>query len=163
MTDAEILQAAAEWLRYDASSGTFTAIKSHPRRKAGDVAGFCMANGYIGVSVLGRQFYAHRLAWMFVYGQLPGMKIDHINGIRHDNRIANLREATDIGNAENIRKPHRDSSTGLLGVTFERSSGRYQAQLTSMGKKWCARFATAEEAHAAYLAKKREMHALCTI
>ena len=164
MTDAELLLAASAFIRYEPETGNFYAVRNSSYRKAGAITGFAMKNGYTGVHVFGRQFYAHRLAWLFQSGAMPAMKIDHINGNRKDNRIVNLRLASDVGNAENIRAAHKDSATGLLGVCYEPCSGRYIAQLRSKGRKgWIARFATAEQAHAAYLVKKREMHALCTI
>lgn len=153
-----------EQFAYCPETGLFTKVKAHHRWKQGRPTGWVAANGYVYIHINGSQITAHRLAWFYVHGQWPTRKIDHINGNRTDNRIANLREASDRENAENLRAAHVDNLTGFLGVTFEKKSGRYMAQLNSKGKKvWCKRFATAEEAHAAYLLKKREYHAAATI
>jgi hypothetical protein len=85
------------------------------------------------------------------------MAVDHINGDSLDNRIANLREATPALNAQNRRTPRRGSALGVQGVTAR--WGRYTAQITVRGKQHhLGLFATVDEARAAYVAAKRELH-----
>jgi hypothetical protein len=109
--------------------------------------------------VLGRIYLAHRLAWMYVYGRWPakGLDIDHINGNRQDNRIANLREVTRGQNMQNQRRASSRSTTGLLGVL--RKSRRFAAHITADGRTHClGTFDTPEEAHRVYMDAKSRLH-----
>ena len=117
-------------------------------------------DGYIIVTVSKVQYLAHRIAWLLYHGTWPTKFIDHINGNRSDNRIENLREADSSINAQNVRVARCRS--GLLGVRIRK--GRYEANI-SVGQRsiYLGRFDTAEEAHSAYVNKKREIHAGCTI
>jgi hypothetical protein len=122
-----------------------------------------MTLGYTALCVRGSVIYAHRAAWLYVHGEHPKHAIDHINGDRSDNRIANLRDVPQAINGQNIRTAHIDNSTGLLGVSLEKASGRYMAKVSVRGVTWNKRYDTAEEAHAAYLKHKRAMHEGCTV
>jgi hypothetical protein len=104
-------------------------------------------------------YRAHRLAWLYVHDVWPDDQIDHINGCRDDNRIANLREVTNAQNMQNLHRPHSRNTSGYLGVHFVRERNRWGAQIRDNGRKRnLGHFATAEEASAAYLAAKRELH-----
>lgn len=80
-------------LHYDPDTGIFTWKVFSPGITIGKVAG-AISSGYIRIKVHPSLQYAHRLAWLYVYGYFPEHGTDHINGIKTDNRIANLREAT---------------------------------------------------------------------
>lgn len=107
-----------EWLTYDPESGVFTLNKkTHSRDNTRDLntpLGYKDGRGYIHFSFLGKKYKAHRLAWFYVFGKWPAVNIDHINGIRHDNRICNLREATALENSFN--RHTCNSKTGHRGV-----------------------------------------------
>ncbi|WP_343499664.1 HNH endonuclease [Achromobacter denitrificans] len=153
-------------IRYDPDTGEFwwtTAPDVLPRMK-GKRAGFFEAStGYWRINQGGVTYYAHRLAWLYVYGVMPAHDIDHLNGNRLDNRIANLRDVPRRINTQNRRRPSARSGTGLLGVTAK-PGGRFVAQLTYQGKNlYLGRFSTPEEAHATYLKAKRQLHEGCTI
>lgn len=108
----------------------------------------------------GRMFYAHRLAWLYVHGEWPAAQIDHINGDVDDNRMANLRLATNAQNAQNRRSTSRNRA-GRVGVTYDRRSGRrpWRARIMTDGRMVSlGHFATADEAVAAYEEAKRRMH-----
>ena len=115
-------------LSYDPDSGIF-AWRIRPCRNVfiGDRAGAKGDKGYIRIQIQGRVYMAHRLAWLCVHGRWPAQEIDHINGERDDNRIANLREATREINGQNMHGPKRGNRTGYLGVGKRR--GRYRAQI----------------------------------
>ena len=147
-----------EVLNYDAETGIFTWLaRTRNRVAVGDVAGSPDRYGYLRIKIDGRIHSAHRLAWLYVHGEWPKDQLDHINGIRTDNRITNLREATNAENGHNRRKPHSNNTTGYLGV--KRDRGRFQALIRLDGKqRYLGLFDTPEAAHAAYLEAKRRLH-----
>jgi hypothetical protein len=120
--------------------------------------------GHLAVQVDAYNHYVHRLAWLHYYGEWPKEQIDHINGDKHDNRIANLRDVPRGHNQQNFRKPNRNNTSGFLGVSWFRKTGRWTASITVDGRRKCiGYYATKEDAYAAYVAAKRRLHAGCTI
>jgi len=89
--------------------------------------------GYRQVVIDGRPYKAHRVAWFIVWGGWPKAQIDHINGIRNDNRLTNLREATPTENNRNVRR-RRNNSSGVAGVWFEARSGKWVAVIKIAGR-----------------------------
>jgi len=153
-------------LSYSHESGQFTWIVAPSNfMRPGDKAGFeNPQNHYVSIKIGKKMARAHKLAWLYHYGEMPDRQIDHINGIRSDNRIANLRLATPSENAQNKRKCGTRNSTGYLGATFHKQSGKFQAQIKYDGKaRHLGLYKTAEEASAVYLKTKREHHPFCTI
>jgi hypothetical protein len=128
--------------------------KSNKRHATGSRAG-TLSRGYWLIYVDGRQFFAHRLAWLYHYGHAPAYQIDHINLCRSDNRIANLREANHAEN--NINKgPNKNNRHGTKGVSPQ--NGRWIAQIKkNYVNHFLGSFDTPEEAHRAYLAKAKEL------
>ena len=111
---------------------------------------------YRYIKILGRRYAAHRLAWLYVTGEWPKEQVDHVNGNGLDNRIANLRPATQSQNSSNSRLSHRNK-TGFKGVRFRARTGRFEAYIGTGGKaRHLGTFPTAEEAHEAYLKAARE-------
>jgi hypothetical protein len=144
-------------LSYDAETGRF--VRRVRRTNALKSAGSARSDGYVSIYVDGRAYKAHRLAWFYAYGAWPAQQLDHINGQRSDNRLANLREATHSLNLQNRIKPYANNrSSGLLGVYWHRSQ-RWQARIQVNGKARSLGFhATKEAAHRAYLAAKAKLH-----
>jgi hypothetical protein len=142
-----------ELLDYNPVTGVFRWKRSPAQSvKAGDIAGYDGGNGYRKITIMGRHFRAHHLAWAMVQGEFPAGVIDHINGIRDDNRIVNLRLATRSQNSQN-RRCHRNSRTGLKGVSWRTRERRWQAHIRVAGKLLhLGYFHTPEQAHAAYVA-----------
>jgi hypothetical protein len=103
-----------ELFSFNPETGLFTRIVKRWGFPSGTVAGSKQRNGYVYMLVDRRRYSAHRLAWFWVYGQWPP-GIDHINRVRSDNRIANLRPATPALSAMN-RKPRVDNRSGVTGV-----------------------------------------------
>jgi hypothetical protein len=151
-------------LDYAPDTGVFVwLIRPSKAVKAGTVAG-CLEKriGYITIGIAKHIYKAHRLAWLYVNGQWPEGFIDHINGIKSDNRIANLRIVFADGNSQNIRKPNRRNKSGFMGVIWFQN--KWRASMSVNGKtKWLGDYSTPEEAHQVYLAAKRMYHAACTI
>lgn len=120
--------------------------------------------GYRSIKIKGLQFKEHHLIWFIETGAFPKYELDHINGLRDDNRYENLRDISKELNQQNQRSARVDNKTGFLGVS--KKNGKFYAQISSkrLDKKFSlGYFDTAEEAHLVYLEKKREIHEGCTI
>lgn len=129
---------------------------------AGDRAGMLGANGYRKVRFKGRTLLEHRVIYALVNGFWPVEEIDHLNGVRSDNRICNLRQVSTQVNRQNQRRAHRSSSHGFLGVRVYKK--KFAAVITVDGKACrLGTYSTPEQAHAVYLEAKRRHHAGCTI
>jgi len=123
-----------ELYSYDKDSGVFTRnITVHYNAKAGDIAGTKTKAGYLLISVDGKQYLAHRLAWLYEYGEFPDDSIDHINHDKADNRIENLREADKTENARNVLLTSANTS-GCTGVCWLKDRCRWFAQIKIDGK-----------------------------
>jgi HNH endonuclease len=157
-------QLLREHLNYDPHTGIFTwTKKTRGWNRVGEIAGFWSDKGYRYIRVSGITRAAHRLAWLYVHGRWPTEEIDHIDGDRSNNVIANLREIPKIRQVQNQRKPHKQNKVGFLGVHRTRHH-RYCACISIDGKnKHLGNFATAEEAHVAYIAAKRQLHPFGTL
>lgn len=120
-------------------------------------------NKYVVIYVNKKLHYAHRLAWLYVYGYLPKF-IDHIDSNRSNNILSNLRECTRFQNRQNIKTSTSANKSGYLGVSFNKQKKKYIAELTINNKRYYGgSFLTAEEAHEAYVKLKRKLHEFCTI
>jgi hypothetical protein len=118
-------------LRYEPETGLFYSRitnKSDP---------FTAKNnwGYILIKTHGRTYRAHRLAWLYVYGEFPELQIDHINGVPDDNRIENLRIATLAENMRNLRKKRTGATSQFKGVSRRKGSEKWQAAIRVPGRK----------------------------
>lgn len=151
-----------ELLHYDPETGVFTwRVYRGGRAKAGSIAGCRITSGYLHCSIDKKLYYMHRLAWMYVHGEMPPDMIDHINHVKDDNRIVNLRLADMSLNKQNQKIALSNSSSGLLGVHYHKG---WRAKITINGKQISlGRFNSAESAHEAYVEAKRKYHAGCTI
>jgi hypothetical protein len=126
--------------------------------KAGALAGYRRPDGYVSVAVKGKRYPAHRVAWLMTHGVWPAAQIDHVNGVRDDNRMANLREST---NSENLcnRGSTVNNRTGFKGVCWDKNSRKYKAQIMVRGKiTYLGLFTTPEAAHAAYQSAVYDFH-----
>lgn len=142
-------------LWYHAESGVFRwrfARAAHI--KPWDMAGSKDNHGYIKIMIRQRLFKAHRLAWLYAYGEMPSEQIDHINGVRTDNRIENLRLVSNKHNQENVG-PRSNNSTGFRGVSFNQKSRRYEAYITNNRKKISLGMFESPEIAASVAAEKR--------
>ena len=156
-----------ELLDYSPETGELRWTAARRYGMAGVVAGYTARNRYIYVTVDSYHYLAHRLVWLHIYGEWPVDQIDHLNGDRCDNRAANLRDVSQQVNQQNRRKSQRGSlSPGFLGVHFDRRRQTFIANIkdtTTMKSKYLGAYATAAEAHQAYLEAKRRLHKGCTL
>lgn len=143
---------------YSKETGLFTRLISNNQHKSGEIAGALHHSGYIHIRIGKHKYMAHRLAWLYVYGEFPKDMIYHINGNTSDNRISNLREATRSQNLMNRTRDVVISSSGFRGVNYQEvdSSGYiinkpYKAGIGIDGKYvYIGSYYTAEEASTAY-------------
>lgn len=146
-------------LDYDPETGVFRwKISTSNRAPAGAVSGTDNGVGYIRITIDGRRYYAHRLAWFWVHGEMPTHEIDHADGVRSNNAIRNLRHATHAENGQN-QKLRSTNSSGKAGVSWSKRHGKWVAYIWSLGKKrHLGLFDCAEQASRAYLAAKARLH-----
>lgn len=153
-----------ELLHYDPLTGIFVWIACRLNgKKSGEVAGW-IDNGYVKISIDNKNYRAHRLAWLYVYGVWPTKHIDHRDHHRSNNRIDNLRDVTQTENNQNQLCAYRNNKLGILGVCFHKAVGKYEAKISINNKQISLGFyKTPEDAEQVYLKTKREVHSTCTI
>lgn len=140
-------------------------VDRRSKKTAGKIAGYTTRDGYRRLLFNGKKILVHRLAWFMHFGKWPSKQIDHINGIRDDNRISNLREVPQHVNIQNQRHAQADNiSSGLLGVSWDISTNKWLARI-HVNKKSIriGLFENKEKAHEEYLKAKRKYHDGCTI
>jgi hypothetical protein len=136
-----------EILKYDPDTGKFTwreraetyplplsGIRAFNTRNAGKEVYEEEHRGYGRLSLLGKRYKSHRVAWAMHTGDWPFDQIDHINGIRSDNRIENLRAVTQTENSRNMKRPSNNMS-GVIGVYWDKFARCWTAQIAVSGKK----------------------------
>lgn len=101
--------------------------KSGRVQKAGDEVGTLRSHGYTSIYINGKEYGLHRLAWLYVYGEMPNV-IDHQDGNRSNNAITNLRNTTTKGNGQN-RKIGSNNKSGQVGVCWVKKSNRWWASI----------------------------------
>ena len=150
-----------ELFAYDSSTGLFMrkiATTNKVKATMGMwVPGWLNKAGYTSFRIDGVAWLAHRLAWLYVHGELPseGLWIDHKNGVRDDNRINNLRIVTNSENQLNLSSTNKHSNSRLRGAHWNARLGKYQSEFERDGKRiYLGLFELAEDAHKAHMAAK---------
>ena len=145
---------------YDPSTGLFTRIKGIKGNMAGSVSNCKNVKGYVQIMIDYKNYTAHRLAWLYVYGRWPHEQIDHINRIKNDNRLVNLREATNSENQINIQVRSHNTS-GITGVMRDSRSNKWVAQIIRNNRRYyLGRYGSVHEAAQAVSKKEHELMAL---
>lgn len=144
-----------ELLQYDPETGHFTwRVRTNGRVPAGSRAGSPNRDGYIQIKIGGVLRAAHRLAFLYMTGEIPS-EVDHINRVRDDNQWPNLRPATRRENAGN-KGPQRNNASGHRGVTWHKQHGKWLARGMRDGRMFHLGYFTSLEAAAAVTQKWRE-------
>lgn len=126
-----------EYLRYEPESGKLFWKKAPGKRiKVGAEAGSIGQKGYVIIGLKSKGYKAHRIAWCLVKGSWPAQEIDHINGDRADNRLANLRSVSRAKNQRNQKMPSTNTS-GVVGVCRHNQSSKWRAEIYASGKQVC--------------------------
>jgi len=124
-----------EFLSYDKNTGIFTwNVSTNNSTKIDSKAGYLRKAGYIGIKIDYKTYQAHRLAWLYVYEKFPKGDIDHINRIRNDNRISNLRDVSRSLNLRNSSISKRNTS-GTTGVFWNKGANKWVSHITYGGKE----------------------------
>lgn len=145
-------------LHYEPATGQFTwRVRLSNRATVGKVAGSKDKLGYVQIGIAGVDYKAHRLAWLYMTGELPSMDIDHINGVTGDNQWSNLRHVTHAVNGQNTKSARVNNKSGFLGVVPY--GKRFRAQITLDGwPQHLGYFDDPASAHQAYVSAKRQIH-----
>lgn len=142
-------------LSYDPETGIFTWLIRPRQRVCSNVAG-AMSMGYRLIGIQQQRYRAHRLAWFYMTGEWPTVEVDHINGLKDDNRWANLRLADKQKNQANS-KIRVNNRSGFKGVFRFKGRRKFTARITVNYKTiWLGNFDSAEEAHEAYVTASKE-------
>ena len=123
-----------EAFRYEPETGLLIRRISYKKHRIGKPAGNSKSASYVMVDIDQQRYLAHRLIWLYVYGEWPAGEIDHINGVRSDNRLSNLRVATRSQNSANRPAP-KNNTSGVKGVHWHKQSQKWRVSIEVMGKK----------------------------
>ena len=128
---------AIELFDYNPDTGIFIRlISTNSNIKVGSEAGTLdksKRGGYLRIQADGKKYRLHRLAWLITYGSMPKI-IDHINGIKTDNRICNLRDVEHSDSMKN-RGLQLNSPTSCLGVTWSKPNKKWTSNITVSKKQ----------------------------
>jgi hypothetical protein len=154
-----------ELFYYNEFTGLFIRlVKTSNKTKIREVVGYENINGYIIISINGKEYYAHRLAWLYITGEFPEKGIDHRNTIKHHNWFSNLRKCDDIQNQQNRRTAQSNNLLRLLGVSYDNRFNKFYSRIKVNNKQqFVGYFPTAELAHEAYVTAKRNLHEFNTL
>lgn len=136
----EFTEELIELLEYEPSSGSIKWKEISSNRRRGEyVKTQKTHNGYLTFSFKGRTIYLHKAAWLLHYGEWPPLQVDHINMVKTDNRIPNLRACSNSENNCN-RTVQSNSTTGIKGVSWNKQTQRWNAKIRKDGKTLYSRF-----------------------
>lgn len=126
MMNQEILK---ELLIYDSKTGVFVwKIKPSKKVKVGNIAGTLSLQGYIKIRIFGKEYRAHRLAWLYEYGEFPEGILDHIDQNKLNNSISNLRIVTVSENGHNT-KLYSSNKSGHKNIFWDKRVSKYSVSL----------------------------------
>lgn len=132
-----------EVLVYNRKTGDFHWRVARGRCSVGELAGCSDSRGYLTIKIDGVQHWAHRLAVLYVGGQLPTADVDHKNGVKSDNRWANLRS---VDRSTNLRNQRRAVGK-VFGVAWREDRGKWQARIkVDQVTRYLGHFASYEDA-----------------
>lgn len=145
-------------LNYDPETGIFRWADVQRGYSKGSIAGSPEKKGYIGIKVGKRTYKAHRLAWLYMTGEWPEQFLDHINGIKGDNRWSNLRQANGSENQFNHRV-RSDNTSGIKGVSWSKRRRAWVCSVAIKGKsKYLGQARSLEEARIKVMNGRVMMH-----
>jgi hypothetical protein len=126
-----------ELFEYNPENGNLTWVKKRKyfsKLLLGNIAGTLNDNGYRAVTIKGKTYQIHRIIWLYVHGKFPENVIDHINGIKDDNRLCNLRDCTISENNLNT-KLSKNNVSGIKGIHWNKLKNKWHGQINFNKKK----------------------------
>ena len=130
ITQADVQKVIA----YDPETGAFAWLSNRIKALEGKPVSSINSHGYLRLKLFGKEFLAHRVAFLLVLGRMPTDQVDHINGDRMDNRWVNLREVSNAENCRN-RKVRSDNSSGCMGVSWATGRSKWKADICFEGRR----------------------------
>lgn len=149
-----------ELLSYSSDTGEFTWLVNKGKAREGLRAGkINPKDGYLYIGIDSKHYPAHRLAFLYIVGSFPPQEVDHMNGLRLDNRYLNLRHATPSQNQHN-KGAYSNNTTGFKGVVYVKANNNYSAviQVNVQKRIRITGFKTPEEASVKYLELSEQLH-----
>jgi hypothetical protein len=150
-------------LHYCPDTGVFTwkhrsdVGKAWNTKWSGKTVGVLMNTGYFSISINNKKHLSHRLAWIYIYGVEP-LRIDHINGVKTDNRICNLRDCSVSDNAKNMKRA-KNNTSGRTGVYWDKVNLKWLVMAYSENKQhYAGRFINKEDAIAARIELEKRLN-----
>lgn len=144
-------------IHYNPDTGVFTRIIKSGGN-VGEINTKENDSGYFRVNISGKSYRTHRLAWLYMTGEWPKEHIDHINGMRNDNKFSNLRCASNAENMHNIGK-YVTNTSGFKGVSWHKAAKKWCAQIKIDGKRiYLGLFESADLASKAYRDFAKNVH-----
>lgn len=125
---------ADKYLSYDPDTGIITRKIDSGKTKTGDHVGTPTSKGYRIIGLAGHRVIYHRMAWLLYYGDMPKHTIDHINQVKSDNRIANLRDVTNHENHKNMKRQFSNTS-GFTGVYWNKPTKNWRVKIEVNGRQ----------------------------
>lgn len=148
-----------EVLDYDPDTGIFTWLVGGGRRGIGKNAGTINKHGHLRIKLMRRDYYNHRLAFLWMTGAWPERDVDHINGVKTDNRWVNLRTVTRSENNQNLGSAYKNNKCRALGVYWSKHHNKWHARITTNhSTKHIGYYNDFNEAQQAYMNAKHELH-----
>lgn len=145
-------------------NGILYRLKSSGGSLPGKPLGCMCPEGYLVVGFNRKVHRVHRIVWIYFNQEIPeGLEVDHINTVRSDNRIENLRIGTKAQNSQNLKKANKNSKTGILGVSWSKKREMYCSTVWKGGKCTRAFFDDINEAKDFYIENKRKIHEFNTL
>lgn len=124
-----------QWLDYNPDTGIFIWVsRPSSKIKIGQTSGSPDKNGYLQIMLKGKNYKAHRLAFLFMTGEMPTCDIDHINRCTSDNRFCNLRKCDGRENSLNTTL-QRNNTSGAKGICWDKHRNKWYARATCYGKQ----------------------------
>jgi len=142
-----------ELLIYDPETGIFRWKKARRGCLANSIAGSATDQDYWHLMLDGKNYKAHRLAWLYMTGEWPVADTDHIDGCRSNNKFKNLRQASRAQN--NVNSIATWAASGFRGVYFQKNTKKWRVKA---GDRHVGYFDTREEGREAYLAAIKERY-----
>lgn len=147
-----------EYFQYDESTGNLIWKIKRKRANVGQVAGHIDSYGYIVIGINKQVYKAHRIVWFIKMKEWPSSQLDHINNIKTDNRIENLRLATPRQNKQNT-PIHKNNTSGVKGVSWSSALKKWKASIRIENNRiHIGYFETVKEAEVELIAKRKKLH-----